>query len=119
MNPIPCAHCGESFMPKRSSAKYCSASCRQAARRQRNAGPARSWPYLLTCKICQVEYLATRSDSVYCSASCRQHARRQRQGQEGPTPAPALWREGEGLERVREAKATKRMWDRRQWSSKW
>ena len=31
--PQPCAHCGELFTPKRSTAKFCSSSCRVAVHR--------------------------------------------------------------------------------------
>ncbi len=34
--PVACAHCGTSFTPQRSTAKYCSSACRVAACRQRN-----------------------------------------------------------------------------------
>lgn len=33
-----CGHCGETFTAKRTDARYCSARCRQAARRSRHAG---------------------------------------------------------------------------------
>jgi hypothetical protein len=32
--PQPCAHCGEAFTPKRSTAKFCSAKCRVYASRK-------------------------------------------------------------------------------------
>jgi hypothetical protein len=31
--PIPCAHCGEPFLPARSTGRYCSTRCRVAAHR--------------------------------------------------------------------------------------
>ena len=34
-DPIPCQQCGESFQPKRTTAKYCSAKCRAASHRAR------------------------------------------------------------------------------------
>lgn len=34
-DPMPCAHCGEDFTPKRSDARYCSGKCRVAAHRAR------------------------------------------------------------------------------------
>ena len=119
MIPIPCAQCGESFLPKRTTARYCSAKCRQAAHRQRNRSPAQGDPYLLSCQVCAVEFLASRADAKFCSAACRTHARRQRQGQEAPPPAPALWREGEKARQVKEAKEAGRVWDRRSWAREW
>jgi hypothetical protein len=32
-----CANCGQSFMPKRTDSRYCSAACKQKAYRQRNS----------------------------------------------------------------------------------
>lgn len=34
---VVCSHCGRAFEAKRSTAKYCSATCRQRARRDRKA----------------------------------------------------------------------------------
>jgi hypothetical protein len=36
--PTSCAGCGETFTPKRSDARYCSAACKQRAYRRRNGG---------------------------------------------------------------------------------
>ena len=126
MKPIQLCHqCGESFQPKRSTARFCSARCRKAAQRERSTGPAQGDPYLMKCTICQVEFLATRADARFCCSTCRTYAHRQREDAYKPwkritqPPAPALWREGEGLERVREAKAAGRVWDRRSWAREW
>ena len=120
MNPQPCARCGQTFLATRSTARYCSAACRQAAHRARhNSRPEKGDPYLLTCAICAVEFLASRADAKFCSPTCRTHARRQRQGQEAPTPAPALWREGPKARQVKEAKDAGRVWDRRSWTVEW
>ena len=67
MNPQPCARCGQTFLATRSTARYCSAACRQAAHRQRNSSPAQGDPYLLSCQVCAVEFLASRADAKFCS----------------------------------------------------
>jgi hypothetical protein len=39
LDPLPCLHCGECFQPQRSTAKFCSATCRAAAHRAAGRHP--------------------------------------------------------------------------------
>jgi hypothetical protein len=70
---IACAHCGETFTPKRSDAMFCSKACKAAHRRAQGTDNVD-----LTCHQCGGTFSANRYDGTrHCSQSCAatcQHA---------------------------------------------
>lgn len=63
----PCLHCGASFTALRSSKKFCSNGCQEAAgRKRRKAGPLPP----RECPSCLQTFQPTRVDKRFCSAVC-------------------------------------------------
>lgn len=65
-----CAYCGKPAHSTRNDVKYCSASCRTLAWKQR-------WKirrHQRVCAACGVHFVSQRSDALYCSRACKQRA---------------------------------------------
>ena len=62
----PCERCGRCFHYTRSTARFCSAGCRQAAFHDRPL-PDRT----RTCDYCEVPIGWMRADARFCSSQCR------------------------------------------------
>lgn len=92
-----CAHCDEPLRAvARSDARYCSAACKQAARRSRadfdeavEIGLAFIWGVetglVVRCPVCRRRFAlghGHRRDAVYCRPACRQAAYRARLAQQ-------------------------------------
>lgn len=66
-----CIKCGATFRAKRSTAKYCSHACRQAAYADRPAAdPDRE------CVSCGAPIGHKRADAMHCSDACRAESNR-------------------------------------------
>ena len=69
-----CAHCGQTYTPKRSNSVYCTSKCRVAAHRAKQPTAA----LIVACVVCGKEFKAGRSGALYCSLSCKGKAYRKR-----------------------------------------
>lgn len=69
-----CAHCGESYTPKRANSLYCSGKCRVAAHRAKQPTAALT----VACSVCGESFEAGRAGALYCSPSCKGKAYRAR-----------------------------------------
>ena len=69
-----CAHCGQTYTPKRSNSVYCTFKCRVAAHRTKQPTAA----LIVACVVCGKEFETGRSKAVYCSRSCQGKAYRRR-----------------------------------------
>lgn len=72
-DPIPCARCGQDFMPDRVDRRYCSAACsNRAAARRRTGGHRRIRVryYFRLCRVCGALTEARSGPRVYCSDDC-------------------------------------------------
>ena len=75
---MDCAQCGQTFVAKRSTARFCSTRCRMAAHRiaHKAKDPA---PALVTvCVVCGREFQPKRAGAKYCSKACNQKMYRRR-----------------------------------------
>jgi endogenous inhibitor of DNA gyrase (YacG/DUF329 family) len=78
-----CRECGEYFLRKSGSYRFCSASCRDKHKRAnasqwaRNNRPSRAKPKTeRTCAHCGEVFTPKRSDARFCSAKCRVYTNR-------------------------------------------
>ena len=69
-----CAHCGQTYTPKRSNSVYCTPKCRVAAHRAKQPTAA----LVAVCVVCGKEFEAGRAGALYCSPSCKGKAYRRR-----------------------------------------
>ena len=63
-----CIYCGAEFEAKRSDAKFCSAKCRMANKREHQKTPK-------ICPICGTEFIPNKQHINYCSDECSKIAR--------------------------------------------
>jgi len=73
--PIPCAHCGALFTPRRDWARFCCRECRLAA-----AGLTRKPRAIENCQYCGASLAGKRSHAKYCSPACRLAAHKTKNG---------------------------------------
>lgn len=84
---VECVKCGVTFHAKRSTAKYCSQACRQAAYMDRPAAdPDRQ------CVECGTPIGHLRADALACSDACRAASNRWMRSPEAAALAEQLFR---------------------------
>lgn len=65
-----CPICGKIFTPKKSSGKYCSGTCRDAAYKRRLRAKLFAVRKDIVCPICGNTFTPKNSRGVYCSRNC-------------------------------------------------
>lgn len=65
-----CPICGKIFTPKKSSGKYCSGTCRDAAYKRRLRAKLLAVRKDIVCPICGNTFTPKNSRGVYCSRNC-------------------------------------------------
>jgi hypothetical protein len=80
---LTCPICQKKFLPRWGTQLYCSDSCSQTARHERQRRRHRQLPLVpeqKTCPICQSVFVPHMRTQVYCSAACRRERERRRRG---------------------------------------
>ena len=82
-----CAECGKNFEAK-GHAKYCSAECSSAAKKNREAELRKKHQIVFKkfCEYCGTEFYTTNSIKRYCSAACQKAINIKRQTKKSELP---------------------------------
>ena len=65
-----CAVCGKKFVADRGHQKYCSATCKATAKREREAAGGKRVPSVIACEGCGKEFQQNRVFQRFCSHEC-------------------------------------------------